>query len=95
MSEIKIIVVSGKKIIENEVLEISTTLSDSKYFLLEGIVYQNDMKPIPNAAIKIFKIDNNTVPPARILIGITFSTENGLYGISLLEGEEYMLIVYS
>lgn len=95
MSQIKTIVVLGETIVENKILDISTTLADSKYFLLQGTVYQSDMKPLPNAAIKIMKIDNTKTPQTYDLAGVTFSLEDGSYGISLLIEEEYMIIVYS
>lgn len=95
MSEIKKIIVLGEEIVKNKVLNISTSLSDNKYFFLTGTVYAPDSKPIPNAAIKIFETTYNQGIPLYELFSVIFTNEDGLYGTSLLLGKTYTLVVYS
>ncbi len=95
MSEMKKIVVSGKKVVESETLDISTTLPSNTYFLLRGIIYSPTNEPIADAAIEVYKIDESVIPNEKILIGVTFSIEDGSYGISLEMGLSYILVVYS
>ncbi|RDY23319.1 carboxypeptidase regulatory-like domain-containing protein [Romboutsia maritimum] len=95
MSESKKIIISGKNLVENEVLNINTTLANNKYFFLKGIVYTPKGETLPNAAIEVFEVDNSTNPPQKYSIGVTFTIEDGSYGISLLTGKSYVLVVYS
>lgn len=95
MSEAKKIIVSGKKIVEEEIVDISTTLANNKYFFLTGAVYQPNGEPFEGAAIVVYEIDDSVEPKKKEFVGITFSVEGGVYGISLLVGKIYTLVTYS
>lgn len=95
MNKMKKIVVSGEEIVNNPVLDVSTTLSESGYFLLTGIVYAPGKQPLPNAAVEIYRIDDVANPKNKELIGVTFTQDDGTYGISLPVGYSYSLKVYS
>ncbi|CEH34923.1 hypothetical protein [Romboutsia lituseburensis] len=95
MSEPKKIIVSGKKIIEEQILDISTTLANNKYFFLTGIVYQPNGIPLEGAAIVVYEIYNDGDTENKNLVGITFTVEGGVYGISLLIDKKYCLVTYS
>lgn len=92
MNEMKKIVVSGEEIVNNLVLDISTTLNKSGYFLLTGTVYTPDKRPLPNAAILVYIVENKSI---KELSGVTFTLEDGTYGISLPVNYSYILKVYS
>lgn len=97
-SEIKIITIAGEIIIQGiqeGKFEISTVLSDNKYFFLTGKVYTPEKNIIKNAAIKVYQLDKTVNPPIQILIGTTFSDDYGTYGISLLLGKSYALYAFS
>lgn len=95
MSEIKKIVVLGEEIVENKILNISTSLSNNRYFFLTGTVYAPDNKPISNAAIKIFITTEYQGTLIHEFLSVIFTDDDGLYGISLLIGKTYTLVVYS
>lgn len=95
MSEKKKIVITGEKITEQQQLDISTTLANSKYFLLTGIVYTPDSKPLPNAAVVVYYYDDTVNPPTKEYAGMTFTASDGTYGIVLETNTQYMLITYS
>lgn len=60
MSEPKKIVLSGEQIVENEILDVSTTLYNSRYFLLTGAVYNTEKEPLKNVAIVVYEVESNT-----------------------------------
>lgn len=95
MDEMKRIVVSGEEIVNNPVLDISTTLSQSNYFLLTGTVYTPDGKPLPKAAVAVYIVMYSNNLNQKQLIGVTFTVEDGTYGISLPVGYTYSLTIYS
>ena len=95
MSTPKKIIISGKNLEDNKILNISTTLANSKYFFLKGTVYTPEGRILPNAAIEVFEIDDSLDPPKKYRIGVTFTIEDGTYGIPLLSGKLYLLVVYS
>ncbi|MDR3594081.1 hypothetical protein [Clostridium sp.] len=90
-------IISGKELRCKEVITINAILPNDKYVLLKGIVYSPDGKPLPNSAIEIIQINKNINPEVRKSIGVTFSLENGSYGVPLLWGKGYFykLIAYS
>ena len=94
MSEPKKIVLSGEQIVENEILDVSTTLCNSRYFLLTGTVYNTEKEPLKNVAIVVYEMVDSIIQNKKVLVGITFSIEDGTYGIPLLIGKSYILVAY-
>lgn len=94
MSEPKKIVLSGEQIVENEILDVSTTLSNSRYFLLTGTVYNTEKEPLKNVAIVVYEMVDSIIQNKKKLVGITFSIEDGTYGIPLLIEKSYILVAY-
>ncbi|MGL4911902.1 MAG: hypothetical protein ACRC3Y_05645 [Romboutsia sp.] len=95
MSESKKIIVSGQKIIDEEILDISTTLKNNTHFFLTGVVYSPSGEPIIGAAILVYEIDDSINPKKKEFVGITFTIEGGIYGISLLIDKTYSMVAYS
>ncbi|MCR8744763.1 hypothetical protein [Romboutsia lituseburensis] len=56
---------------------------------------QPNGEPLVGAAIVIYEIDESTYPRKKELIGITFTIEGGVYGISLLVDKTYSMVAYS
>ena len=90
-------IISGKELIREKIVTINTILPNDKYIFLKGIVYSPDRKPLPGSAIDIFQINSNVNPPIEKNIGVTFTLEDGSYGVPLLwgKGYSYKLIAYS
>jgi len=75
----------------------NAVLPNEEYVLLKGIVYSPKKIPLPHAAIDIVQIDSNVIPKAERNIGVTFTLDDGSYGVSLLwkSGYSYKLTAYS
>ena len=90
-------IISKEELIKKKVIIINAILPNNKYILLEGVVYSPQRKPLPNAAIDIVQINDNVIPPQVKEIGVTFTVEDGSYGVPLLweNGYSYKLTAYS
>ena len=82
-------IISGKKLIRKEVVTINTILPNDKYIFLKGVVYSPIREPLSGAAIDIVQINSNVNPPIEKNIGVTFTLEDGSYGVPLLWGKGY------
>ncbi|MCS6131958.1 carboxypeptidase regulatory-like domain-containing protein [Clostridium botulinum] len=76
-------VLCGRKIMCCKLIKIDSTFPKEKYILITGKVLSPDKIPLQNAAIKVFWIDENYTPAKKHYIGVTFSDEKGIYGISI------------
>jgi len=90
-------IMSGNELIREKIVTINTILPNDKYMFLKGIVYSPLREPLSGAAIDIFQINSNVNPPLEKNIGVTFTLENGSYGVPLLwgKGYSYKLTAYS
>jgi len=90
-------IISGNKLIREKVITINTTLPNDKYILLKGIVYSPLGEPLSGAALDIFQINSNVKPPIEKNIGVTFTLEDGSYGVPLLweKGYSYKITAYA
>jgi hypothetical protein len=89
--------VEGSEIIKNGGATANIYMNQSEYVLVTGKVYSPNKEALKNIAIKINMIDKSTFPPKKEFLGVTFTDEDGVYGISLLwaKNYEYQLIPYS
>lgn len=90
-------IISGKELIREKIVTINTILLNDKYILLKGIVYSPLREPLSGAAIDIVQINSNVNPPIERYIGVTFTLEDGSYGVPLLwgKGYSYKITAYS
>lgn len=97
MYSIRKIVLTGCEIICCQILTCDITLRASNYILIKGIVYNTYGKPLSNAAIEIFQIDKAVYPPVEQSMGVTFTSEDGSYGVSLPRSvnKDYRLVAYA
>ena len=91
------VILSGCQMICCEIMTVNVTLPASKYILVKGVVYSPIGVPLPNAAIEVLQIDKKGYPPLEKSIGVTFTSYDGSYGISLPRSlrYDYKLIAYS
>lgn len=89
-------VLCGKKLREHKIVKICSKFPKEDYILLTGKVLSPKKTPLSNAAIKILAINLNCFPIKKIYVGVTFTDENGVYGISIprLLGISYELKAY-
>lgn len=82
---------------ENKTINLNFYFKNEKYFLLTGFVFNPIGEPLPNAALEITLIDKKYDTPREKHIGITFSQDDGSYGISLPSYPKccYRITVYS
>lgn len=87
--------ICGNELIRDKIFKIDTILPNDKYILLKGVVYSPEKKPLKYAAIDIVQINSNLKEEKNI--GVTFTLEDGSYGVPLLwgKGYSYKLTVYS
>lgn len=90
-------VISQEELITQKIICKDAVLPNEEYVLLKGIVYSPQKIPLPHAAIDIIQIDSNVIPKIERNIGVTFTLEDGSYGVSLLwkSGYSYELTAYS
>ncbi|WP_141722964.1 hypothetical protein [Cellulosilyticum sp. I15G10I2] len=92
------IVISGSRIICCEIMTVDMVLPAKKYILLKGIVYSPNGEPLPDVAVEVLQINRTIHPPVEKRLGVTFTMQDGSYGISLpraCSGYSYKLIAYS
>lgn len=89
--------ICGKKLICCKVVTLNATFPRSEYILITGKVLSPFNKPLANAAITVFSIDGRYTPHKKKYIGVTFSNEHGVYGMSIPRNLEvsYELKAYS
>jgi hypothetical protein len=90
-------IISGNELIKPQIVTINTILPNDKYILLKGIVYSPLGEPLSGAALDIVQINSNVKPPIEKNIGVTFTLEDGSYGVPLLwgKGYSYKITAYS
>ena len=90
-------IISGNELIKKNIITMDAFLPNDKYILLKGAVCNPFGKPLPGAAIEVIQINNNLNPAIEKNIGITFTLDDGSYGIPLLwkKGYAYKLTAYS
>ena len=90
-------VIGRRQLVRKEVTTVDALLLKDNYILLKGTVYTPDGEILPNAAIDIIQTNTNVIPPVTKEIGVTFSMEDGSYGITIPweKGYYYELILYS
>lgn len=90
-------IVSGKELIRKKIVTINTILPNDKYILLKGTVFSPEGQPLPGSAIDIVQINCNVKPPIEKNIGVTFTLDDGSYGVLLLwgKGYSYKLMAYA
>lgn len=95
MSEIIKVVIPGDVLANEDEYNLDFKLCKNKNFFITGTIYDNDKKlPINNAAVAVYQIDDRN-HENRTLFSVTFTYEDGTYGISLPCGYSYILIIYS
>jgi hypothetical protein len=88
--------VEGSEIIKNGGAIADIYMDAQEYIFVTGKVYSPDKEVLPNVAVAITLIDKNTTPPIETFLGVTFSNEEGTYGVSLLwkNNYEYKFVPY-
>ncbi|MBW6409472.1 carboxypeptidase regulatory-like domain-containing protein [Clostridium weizhouense] len=76
-------IISGKKIRKCKIINFNVIFPESEYILVTGKVLSPYKNPLANAAITIFSIDKRYCPAKKKYVGITFSDEHGIYGVSI------------
>ena len=91
------ILLTGCQIICSEIVIADVILSENAFIFITGIVYDPTEQPLADAAVVIYIIDNNMMPPMEKRLGVTFTVADGSYGISLprVKYKEYKLVAYS
>jgi len=91
------IIFTGCQIICSGVVTADITLSNNAFILITGTVYSPTGKPLPNAAVEILLVDDSHIPSEGKSLGVTFTLQDGTYGISLprIGEKQYKLIAYS
>jgi len=91
------IILTGGQIICSEIVTADVTLSENVFIFITGIVYNPTEKPLTDAAVVVYIVDNTTIPPMEKRLGVTFTVADGSYGISLprVKHKEYKLVAYS
>ncbi|WP_271810094.1 hypothetical protein [Clostridium beijerinckii] len=90
-------IISGNELLKKRIITLNAFLPNDKYILLKGTVYNPHGKPLSGAAIEVIQINNTLNPSVEKNIGITFTLNDGSYGIPLLweKGYAYKLTAYS
>lgn len=88
---------TGCQIIRSRIVTADVTLTDNRFILVKGIVYSPTGEPLPHAAIEIRLVDDSHIPSTEKSLGVTFTHQDGSYGISLprILGKRYQLVAYS
>lgn len=91
------IILTGCQIICSKIVTADVTLTPDVFVFINGIVYSPAGEPLPNAAVEIILVDNYHNPPTEKSLGVTFTINDGSYGISLprISGKQYKLRAYS
>ncbi len=91
------IIFTGCQIICSGIVTADITLSNNAFILIMGTVYSPTGKPLPNAAVEILLLDDSHSPSEEKSLGVTFTLQDGTYGISLprIGEKQYKLIAYS
>ncbi|MDR5585911.1 MULTISPECIES: carboxypeptidase regulatory-like domain-containing protein [Clostridium] len=76
-------ILCGKKLMHCNRVNIDSTFPKNDYILITGKVISPYKVPLPYAAIKVFSIDTRYSPTKKKYVGVTFSDEQGIYGISV------------
>ena len=89
-------IISGRELELGKYVFIKSQFEESKYTLIKGHVYHKN-EPVENVAVIIICINKTTIPYEEEIIGLVFTDENGIYGLSVrLNNEfEYRIEVYS
>lgn len=89
-------IITGSELASGECIFIKSKFEVSEYTLIKGYVSHNN-EPIKNAAVIIICIDKTIEPVRENILGVVFTDENGVYGISIRVREscEYKIEVYS
>lgn len=82
-------IICKEELVKKKVITKNAILPNDKYVLVKGVVYSPQRRPLPNAAIDIVQINTNIIPIQMKEIGVTFTLEDGSYGVSLLCGRGY------
>ncbi|OYO67805.1 hypothetical protein C8E03_10252 [Lachnotalea glycerini] len=90
------IILTGGQIICSKIVTVDIMLPAEEFFFLKGIVYSPTGEPLPNAAVEV-KLVDHVDSVAEKSLGVTFTENDGSYGISLakINGKQYKLIAYS
>jgi len=96
MAESKSVYVEGSEVIKNGGATVDVYMDAGEYIFVTGKVYSPDKEILQNVAVAITLIDKNTTPPIETFLGVTFSNEEGTYGVSLLwkNNYEYKIVSY-
>lgn len=91
------IILTGCQIICSKIVTVDATLLPNKYIFVTGIVYSPIGQPLAGAGVVVYLVDNTMLPPMEKRLGVTFTMEDGSYGISLpsVKCKEYKLVAYS
>lgn len=89
--------ISRNELMIKNIVTINTILPNEKYMFVKGIVYSPLGQPLSGSALEIVQINGNVNPPIEKSVGVTFTVEDGSYGIPLLcgKGYSYKIIAYS
>lgn len=90
-------ILCGKKLMNHKIVRICSKFPKEDYILLSGKVLSPNKIPLSNAAIKIMAIDFRYIPVRKRYMGVTFTDEKGVYGISIPRflGVSYELKAYA
>lgn len=94
------IVLTGCQIICSKIVTADVTLSATMFILVKGTVYSPKGEPLSNAAVEILLVENSHIHAIEKTLGVTFTIEDGSYGISLprlprMSRKQYKLKAYS
>ncbi len=94
------IILTGCQIICSKIVTADVTLPAAMFILVKGTVYSPMGEPLPNTAVEILLVDNAHSFAIEKTLGVTFTIEDGSYGISLprlpnMSGKQYKLKAYS
>lgn len=89
--------IPGSHFLCKQVIAIDFLIPNYSFYLLKGTVYTPMHEPLPNAAVEVIRRYKLYDQDQEQSMGITFTKEDGSYGIVLpiFPESDYILVAYS
>lgn len=93
--ETNYIIIKSSDLVEGKPYDVAIIISQKKEYNIKGIVYDEDLRPLPHASIEIMEIDK--ISGASKVIGNIFSNDSGEYvfAVSPTFNLKYKITAYS
>lgn len=93
--ETNYIIIKSSDLVEGKPYDVKIIIPEKKEYNIKGIVYDENLHPLPHASIEIMEIDK--ISGTSKVIGNIFSNESGEYvfAVSPTFNLEYKITAYS